>query len=85
LILKKNFFLIIIFFLLSSVNSHSSEKIAFLDIDLIINKSKPALIIIKKIEKIRDQKTKKLKQIENDLKKKMRNLSKLKILFQRMS
>lgn len=81
MILKKNFFLIIIFFLLSSVNSHSSEKIAFLDIDLIINKSKPALIIIKKIEKIRDQKTKKLKQIENDLKKKNEELIKTKNLI----
>ena len=69
MIFKKNFFLIIIFFLFGSTNLWSSEKIAFLDVEFIINKSKPALVIIKKIEKIRDQETKKLKEIEDNLKK----------------
>ena len=59
MIFKKNFFLIIIFFLFGSTNLLSSEKIAFLDVEFIINKSKPALVIIKKIEKIRDQETEK--------------------------
>ena len=71
MIFKKNFFLILIFFLFGSTNLWSSEKIAFLDVEFIINKSKPALVIIKKIEKIRDQETKKLKEIEDNLKKKM--------------
>ena len=70
MIFKKNFFLIIIFFIFSGSNLWSSEKIAFLDVELLINKSKPALVIIKKIEKIRDQETKKLKEIEDNLKKK---------------
>ena len=70
MIFKKNFFLIIIFFLFGATSVWSSEKIAFLDVELIINKSEPALVIIKKIEKIRDQETKKLKEIENNLKKK---------------
>ena len=73
MIFKKNFFLIIIFFIFGPSNLWSSEKIAFLDIEFIINKSEPALVIIKKIEKIRDQETKKLKEIENNLKKKMTN------------
>ena len=60
MIFKNNFFLIIIFFFLGSSQTLSSEKIAFLDVEFIINKSEPALVIIKKIEKIRDQETKKL-------------------------
>jgi len=81
LIFKKNFFLIIIFFIFSGSNLWSSEKIAFLDVELLINKSKPALVIIKKIEKIRDQETKKLKEIENNLKKKNDELIKTKNLI----
>ena len=81
MIFKKNFFLIIIFFLFGSTNLWSSEKIAFLDVELIINKSEPALVIIKKIEKIRDQETKKLKEIEDNLKKKNDDLIKTKNLI----
>jgi len=81
LIFKKNFFLIIIFFLFGSTNLWSSEKIAFLDVEFIINKSEPALVIIKKIEKIRDQETKKLKEIEDNLKKKNEELIKTKNLI----
>ena len=81
MIFKKNFFLILIFFLIGSTNLWSSEKIAFLDVEFIINKSKPALIIIKKIEKIRDQETKKLKEIEDNLKKKNDDLIKTKNLI----
>ena len=64
MIFKKNFFLIIIFFIFGIKSCWSSEKIAFLDVEFIINKSKPALLIIKKIEKIRDQETKKLKKLK---------------------
>ena len=81
MIFKKNFFLIIIFFIFSGSNLWSSEKIAFLDVELLINKSKPALVIIKKIEKIRDQETKKLKEIEDNLKKKNEELIKTKNLI----
>ena len=81
MIFKKNFFLILIFFLIGSTNLWSSEKIAFLDVEFIINKSKPALVIIKKIEKIRDQETVKLKKIEDNLKKKNDELIKTKNLI----
>ena len=81
MIFRKKFFLIIIFFLFGLTNTWSSEKIAFLDVEFIINKSEPALVIIKKIEKIRDQETKKLKEIENNLKKKNDELIKTKNLI----
>ena len=81
MIFRKNFFLVIIFFLFGVTNFWSSEKIAFLDVEFIINKSEPALLIIKKIEKIRDQETKKLNQIENNLKKKNEDLIKTKNLI----
>ena len=81
MIFRKKFFLIIIFFLFGLTNAWSSEKIAFLDVEFIINKSEPALVIIKKIEKIRDQETKKLKEIENNLKKKNDELIKTKNLI----
>ena len=81
MIFKKSFFLIIIFFLFGVTNLWSSEKIAFLDVELIINKSEPALVIIKKIEKIRDQEIKRLKEIEDSLKKKNEELIKTKNLI----
>ena len=81
MIFKKSFFLIIIFFLFGVTNLWSSEKIAFLDVEFIINKSEPALVIIKKIEKIRNQETKKLKEIEDNLKKKNEELIKTKNLI----
>ncbi len=81
MIFKNNFFSIIIFFFLGLSQALSSEKIAFLDVELILNKSKPALEIIKKIEKIRDQETEKLIKIENNLKKKNEELAKTKNLI----
>jgi len=81
LISKKNFFLIAIFFFLGLSKALSSEKIAFLDVELILNKSKPALKIIKKIEKIREQETEKLIKIENNLKKKNEEITRTKNLI----
>ncbi len=81
MIFKNNLFLTIIFFFISLSQALSSEKIAFLDVELILNKSKPALNIIKKIEKIRDQENEKLKKIENNLKKKDEELTKTKNLI----
>ncbi len=81
MILKKRIFLIIIFFLLSFTKVWSKENIAFLDVELIINKSEPALKIIKKIEKLRNKESKKLKEIENELKKKNEEILKTKNLI----
>ena len=71
MILKKYLLFISIFFLLTFSKVLSSENIAFLDVNYIVNKSKPAISIINKIEKLKEQETKKLKKIENELKKKM--------------
>ncbi len=81
MILKKRIFLICIFFLLSITKALSKENIAFLDVELIINKSEPALKIIKKIEKLRDKESKKLKEIENELNKKNEEILKTKNLI----
>ncbi len=81
MILKKKIFLIIIFFLLSFTKAWSNENIAFLDVELIINKSEPALKIIKKIEKLRNKETQKLKEIENELNKKNDEILKTKNLI----
>ena len=81
MILKKKIFLIVIFFLLSFTKVWSKENIAFLDVELIINKSEPALKIIKKIEKLRNKESKKLKEIENELNKKNEEILKTKNLI----
>ena len=78
---KKKIFLIVIFFLLSFTKVWSNENIAFLDVELIINKSEPALKIIKKIEKLRNKESKKLKEIENELNKKNEEILKTKNLI----
>jgi len=59
----------------------SNENIAFLDINYIVNKSKPALSIINKIEKLKEKETKKLKKIEDELKKKNDEIVKSKNLL----
>ena len=81
MIFKNNFFFVIIFFFLGLSHALASEKIAFLDVELILNKSEPALKIIKKIEKIRDEETNKLMKIENNLKKKNEEIVKTKNLI----
>ena len=40
----------------------ANENIAFLDINYIVNKSKPSTSIINKIEKLKDKETKKIKK-----------------------
>ena len=59
----------------------SNENIAFLDINYIVNKSKPAISIINKIEKLKEKETKKLKKIEDELKKKNDEIVKSKNLL----
>ena len=81
MIIKK--FSIYIFFLIFLISSKvwSNENIAFLDINYIVNKSKPAISIINKIEKLKDKETKKLKKIEDELKKKNDEIIKSKNLL----
>jgi len=81
LIIKKYLSLILFFITLTFSKAWTSENIAFLDVNYIINKSKPAISIIDKIEKLREKETKKLKKIENELKKKNDEIVKSKNLL----
>ena len=79
--LKKFLIIIYLFLLLSPSNAHSNEKIVYLDVDFIINKSKPAISIIKKIDKIRNKENKNIQNAEEQIKKKNDELKKTKNLI----
>ena len=79
--IKKSLILIYLFLFLSSSNAHSNEKVVYLDVDYIINKSKPAISIIKKIDKIRNKETKNIQNAEEQIKKKNDELKKTKNLI----
>ena len=81
MIIKKYLSLILFIILLTFSNAWTSENIAYLDVNYIINKSKPAISIIDKIESLREKETKKLKEIENELKKKNDEIVKSKNLL----
>ena len=76
-------FSIYIFFLifLTSSKVWSNENIAFLDINYIVNKSKPAISINNEIEKLKEKENKRLKKIEDELKKKNDEIIKSKNLL----
>ena len=78
---KRVVFFLPFFFLLNLQNVLSNEKIVYLDVNFIINKSKPAISIINKIEKIKEKETNQLKLASNKLKKKNDELVKTKNLL----
>ena len=78
---KKFSVLICSFLLLTITNVYSNEKVVYLDVNYIINKSKPALSIKKKIDKIRNKENKNLKSAEEKIKKKNEELKKTKNLI----
>tara|TARA_B100000963_G_scaffold360181_1_gene390080 strand:+ start:787 stop:1299 length:513 start_codon:yes stop_codon:yes gene_type:complete len=69
----------LIFFTCTSASS--AEKIVYLDIDFILNKSKPGISILKNIDKIREKETAKLKSIEKKLQKQNEDIVKSKNLL----
>ena len=81
MIIKKYLLYILFFIFFTFSKVWASEKIAFLDINYIVNKSKPAISIIDKIEKIKKKEIKKLKKIEEELKKKNEEIVKSKNLL----
>lgn len=81
MIIKKFLFYSLFLLFLFSSKIWANENIAFLDINYIVNKSKPSTSIINKIEKLKDQETKKLKKIEDELKKKNDEILKSKNLL----
>ena len=78
---KKLIFILYIFLLFNIQNAFSDENIVYLDVNFIINKSKPAISIIKKIEKIKENETKQLKLTGDKLQKKNDELAKTKNLL----
>ncbi len=76
-ILKKSFLIFTIFFL-SISHSISSEKIAFIDIDYILNNSNLGKIIFKELEEINNKNIQNLSKKEKILKKKKENIDKIK-------
>ena len=81
MIIKKFLFYSLFLLFLFSSKIWANENIAFLDINYIVNKSKPAISIINKIEKLKEKETKKLKKIDDELKKKNEEIIKSKNLL----
>ncbi len=79
--LKKILFINFFFLLFNLTLSYSAEKIVYLDIDFILNQSKPAKSIIIKIEKAEKKEILRLKSIEKDLKKENEEIKKTKNLI----
>ena len=75
------FFLSINFFLFFPQNVFGAEKVVYLDVNFIINKSKPAISIIKRIEKIKDKETMQLQLTSDNLQKRNDELVKTKNLL----
>ena len=78
---KKTIIFFYIFFFFNTHNVLSDDKVVYLDVNFIINKSKPAISIIKKIEKIKEKETKQSKITGDELKKKNDKLAKTKNLL----
>jgi len=78
---KRLFFVQFLLLNLFFTNAFGAEKIVILDINFILNESKPAKSIIKSIEKTEEKEIKKLQSLENDLKKKNEDIIKTKNLL----
>ena len=74
----KKFFLFLILFFLSLTYSFSSEKIAFIDIDYILNNSNLGKIIVNELEEKNKNNIQTLSKKEQTLKKKKEDISKTK-------
>jgi len=79
-ILKK-ILIVLLFFFFSSNFSYSSEKIAFIDVDYILNNSNIGKLILQELELVNDKNIKKLNQKEQIIIKKKDNINKTKNLI----
>ena len=76
-ILKK-YILILLFFFLSITSLNASEKIAFIDVDYLLNNSDLGQIIFKELESVNKENIKKLSQKEKVIKQKKDAINKTK-------
>ena len=73
--LFKKFLYISIFFFLSINLSHSKEKLAFINLDKILNTSNPGKVVLNDIKMINEKNVAELKKMENELKKNENDLN----------
>ncbi len=71
----KKFLYISIFFFLIINLSHSKEKLAFINLDKILNTSNPGIIVLNDIKQINEKNVADLKKMENELKKNENDLN----------
>ena len=69
------FLYISIFFFLSINLSHSKEKLAFINLDKILNTSNPGKVVLNDIKMINEKNVADLKKMENELKKNENDLN----------
>ena len=62
--IKKKYALVFLFFFLSQTFLNASEKIAFIDVDYVLNNSNYGKIILKQLETVNNENIKKLSQKE---------------------
>ena len=62
--IKKKYALVLLFFFLSQTFLNASEKIAFIDVDYVLNNSNYGKIILKQLETVNNENIKKLSQKE---------------------
>ena len=74
--MKKNFFIILIFFI--TYSSHATDGIYYLDVNLLLNNSNSGKKIINKLKKINDKNILEIENYENDLKNQENEINKLK-------
>ena len=65
---KKKIFALLFIFIFSSSISLAENKIAYVDLDLILSKSKPSMLLFDQLEKLEKNKLEELKVTENKLK-----------------
>ena len=73
--LFKKFLYISIFFFLSINLSHSKEKLAFINLDKILNTSNPGKVVLNDIKMINEKNVADLKKMESELKKNENDLN----------
>ena len=71
----KKFLYISIFFFLSINLSHSKEKLAFINLDKILNTSNPGKVVLNDIKMINEKNVADLKKMESELKKNENDLN----------
>ena len=79
--IKKIYALVLLFFFLSQTFLNASEKIAFIDVDYVLNNSNYGKIILKQLETVNNENIKKLSEKEKIIIQKKDSINKKKKYF----